>query len=126
MIRIELEDPSGIIVCVPTGVSWSNQAGGTACSHPEAEGVYVPLPSFVLGDVDPDPIMDLWHMTIGETTRFLEALELDDVFEPRGDVGGEAWVPVRIRAPFPDLRGWAKVLEPFAGMEGFIVYPNSD
>ncbi|WP_299247412.1 DUF6210 family protein [uncultured Aquimarina sp.] len=33
----------GIIIEFPTGVLITNQTGGTACLHPEIEGVYVPL-----------------------------------------------------------------------------------
>jgi len=33
----------GIIIEFPTGVSISNQTGGTACLHPEIEGIYLPL-----------------------------------------------------------------------------------
>ena len=33
----------GLIVKAPTGVIYSNQTGGFACLHPEAEGFFVPL-----------------------------------------------------------------------------------
>jgi len=33
----------GVIVKAPTGVIYSNQAGGYACLHPEVEGFFVPL-----------------------------------------------------------------------------------
>ena len=33
----------GLIVEFPTGVTYSNQAGGYSCLHPELEGVFIPL-----------------------------------------------------------------------------------
>lgn len=33
----------GIILDYPSGVTFSNQTGGTSCLHPEMEGVYIPL-----------------------------------------------------------------------------------
>lgn len=33
----------GIIVACPSGVMYSNQAGGYACRHPELEGAFLPL-----------------------------------------------------------------------------------
>jgi len=34
----------GLILLVPSGVFYTNQAGGIACDHPEAEGVFMPWP----------------------------------------------------------------------------------
>ncbi len=34
---------TGVIIEHPTGVIYSNQAGGTACLHPEIEGAFVPF-----------------------------------------------------------------------------------
>jgi uncharacterized protein DUF6210 len=33
----------GLIVKHPTGVWWEAQAGGVACTHPKAEGFFIPL-----------------------------------------------------------------------------------
>jgi len=33
----------GLILPLATGVSFSNQVGGHACNHPEAEGLFIPL-----------------------------------------------------------------------------------
>ncbi len=33
----------GVIFLYESGIRFSNQTGGYACLHPEAEGVYVPL-----------------------------------------------------------------------------------
>ncbi len=39
---------TGVIIEHPTGVIYSNQAGGTACLHPEIEGTFVPFGNDVL------------------------------------------------------------------------------
>lgn len=43
--RIELWDTVGLglIISWPSGVTYSNQTGGTSCLAPEFEGVFVPL-----------------------------------------------------------------------------------
>jgi hypothetical protein len=33
----------GVVIAHPSGVLYSNQAGGYLCSHPEMEGVFLPL-----------------------------------------------------------------------------------
>ena len=44
MVKVDLEhDGIGVIIKHPTGVLYSNQAGGMCCSHPEEEGYYLPL-----------------------------------------------------------------------------------
>ena len=45
MARVSLSEGvgTGLIIEYPSGVVYSNQTGGTACLHPEQEGVYVPL-----------------------------------------------------------------------------------
>lgn len=34
---------TGVIIEHPTGVTYSNQAGGTSCLHPSIEGAFVPF-----------------------------------------------------------------------------------
>jgi len=45
MLLIELWDARslGIIVCFPTGVTYTNQTCGTFCLHPKVEGCFIPL-----------------------------------------------------------------------------------
>ncbi|MFQ5876048.1 MAG: DUF6210 family protein, partial [Dehalococcoidia bacterium] len=42
---IQLWHASGISLILPynSGIIYSNQTGGYACYHPEAEGIYIPL-----------------------------------------------------------------------------------
>lgn len=122
-------DSSGVIVEMPTGVRWSNQTGGTACHHPEVEGVFVPMPS-----VQPqfDPLIDEWGVAYDpdRVLAWLMEADLDDVFEPRAEPPSdveelqEAWIPVRIRSFIPE--GRAIQLATFLGKNAIITYPNSD
>lgn len=118
-------DSPGVIVEIPTGVRWSNQTGGTACNHPEVEGVFVPMASV---QPDPDPFIDEWGRPYDRdaVAAWLLAADLDDVFEPReeADEMAEAWIPVRVRAFIPD--GRAIQLQTFWGKNAIITYPNSD
>ncbi len=41
---------TGVIIEHPTGVAYSNQAGGTACLHPSIEGAFVPFRNYVQFD----------------------------------------------------------------------------
>ena len=46
MSLVHLDEFNGLalIVSAPTGVEYTNQAGGMACLHPTLEGAFVPLP----------------------------------------------------------------------------------
>ena len=115
----------GIVIECKTGIRWTNQAGGTACAHPEVEGIFLPLPTYAEASLE--ILRDRWHVETEHVAKFLAAEELDDVLEPSAGVGGEAWVPVRIKAQVTDLPPeWARNLLPFAGSLGFLVYLNSD
>ena len=43
--HVEVGDEVGYIMYDTTGVVYTNQVGGYACRHPEAEGRWVPAPS---------------------------------------------------------------------------------
>ncbi len=43
LIRLYNSQGVGVIILCPSGVLYSNQAGGLSCLQPEIEGVYVPL-----------------------------------------------------------------------------------
>lgn len=126
----------GIIMPCMSGVRWANQAGGTLCSHPAIEGVYVPLPMLSIEDAD-DPLRDFVLPYNEERVReFLAAYDLGGSFEPVKDIEAippcftpsgsepirlmEAWVPVLINKNPPEE------LRPFAGQWGVLVYTNSD
>jgi hypothetical protein len=114
----------GLIVSSPTGVVYTNQCGGTCCSHPELEGFYVPLSTNE--PESPDPLYDMWgdyEWHESDATQFLrdndlfEYFKLDDTYE--GNIG-EAWVPVII------LKNDNSALQDLEGMHGVITYQNSD
>ncbi|MBV1774272.1 hypothetical protein KSF73_00945 [Burkholderiaceae bacterium DAT-1] len=44
-MRLSLHESAGLglIIAHPSGVIYSNQAGGTACRQPEQEGIYIPI-----------------------------------------------------------------------------------
>jgi hypothetical protein len=119
---------AGIVIVCNTGIRWTNQAGGTTCAHPEAEGIFIPLPPFLESSLE--ILRDRWHLDASDikyVRRFLTAEELDRVMEYDPTMmGGEAWVPVRILPAINEAPTWANSLKPFAGCNGFIVYQNSD
>jgi len=45
VIDLGLFDGLGLIILHPSGVFFTNQAGGHGCFHPEVEGVFLPLPT---------------------------------------------------------------------------------
>lgn len=143
-MRVDLgifeEDFFGLILPGPSGVVWRNQVGGAACSHPELEGIFVPLPMH-LPDASEDPLRDV-YMTErnGDYSTILVQQFLDsegwlaECFEPLeqwADVPSprllaEAWVPVRVRGHMPPDGGDSDILAPFLGREVVLVYTNSD
>jgi uncharacterized protein DUF6210 len=59
----------GLILKHPTGVWWQGQAGGMACTHPEAEGVFIPLDVY-------DGISDALHEHCCWDTSLAKAQEI--------------------------------------------------
>jgi len=123
---LELDELFGLVICHPTGIWYTTQAGGTTCAHPSEEGFFVPLPF----GVENDRLEDIWEVADETVRDFLDENELDTWLEPAaslGMIGGEAWVPVRIK--IANARGAnpiARMLAPFAGLRAFLTYPNSD
>ena len=117
-----VEDLMGLIVELPTGVTWSNWTHGTACRQSHAEGLFLPLDGL---PHDPDCLCDLaYALERLKVTRFLVENGLDDDLEVDDDrlkEGGEAWVPVRVRAQPDSLH-----LQPLAGLRAWVTYTNSD
>lgn len=134
--RISIFDFFGIIILKSTGIFWENQTGGTLCSHPKAEGIFIPLPGH--WKPDPDPLLDYsGEYNPEEVKKFLSSSEsLSSVFSPINNnyrlVSNimeeslrleEAWVPVTINNCFLFESG---VLGPFVGNVGILTYANSD
>jgi len=120
-------------------VEWQNQMGGTACGHPTAAGLFIPLPAaWLTRDVNDKDPLDNWYLNTNYEPKLIEKFlaanpDLGKLFEvledvvdkapqshawPWGHCWGEAWVPVRIRED--------QDLLPFPGETAVIVYPNSD
>ena len=113
-ILVELWQCPGVFIIVEkaTGIIYTNQCGGTACSQPRAEGFLVPMDMYV-GDKEgiADLTLDQWptlhHMNkIEELERLVATfsnISNDFEWSPLLDADrllddktrcGEAWVPV--------------------------------
>jgi hypothetical protein len=111
----------GLILLCPSGVIWTNQAGGTACRHPQAEGVYLPLWS----PVEFPHICSYGYAvdSEGDVAAEVQAaiaaagwpLAVD---RSRADEAMEAWWPVTVNADagadeydvMCQFRGWRAIL----------------
>lgn len=115
--RIDLLDSYifGFIVPMPTGITWTNQVGGTYCGHPEVEGLlvpsefrsYNPMCSLLPGvqdfyETDYDGYLKVAQaaraLFLKETNGVLDYLQelSKEEFEslpPSAQVGAESWVP---------------------------------
>lgn len=139
MPSIELDDDDnqglGVIVLGPSGAVYSNQCGGYACYHPDAEGIYVPLgdspDEFEVHFYGPD---SKWRGRCfdgidEETARFIDAHLQSRVFGGAVCISVdrvrladcvEAWVHVVI-AENADAR-----LSAHGGKRGVLTWRNSD
>ena len=141
----------GLIIAYPSGVIYSNQTGGTACLHPELEGVFIPLgndlevpsnkllgPQEALADYFEGPKHQGTGATTGldaEDAEFIDGvlrrwglirfIELD-----RGKLkeSHEAWVYVRITADENSEDGFLSLVHGFGPYprSGVLTWQNSD
>jgi Family of unknown function (DUF6210) len=136
-----------LIIEYSSGIVYSNQTGGTLCSHPELEGVVVPLRN----DIDEtgrllSPENELYKYFEGPKycgTGATDGLDLEDVSfiesvlekyrlssfisidRSRLADSHEAWVYVKVEReePYEDiLKRWEDTLK---GFSGFGPYPRS-
>lgn len=125
---------AGLIVLDKTGFAYSNQVGGVSCSHPVAEGVFVPLRAVgeILGEL-PEVLTDVygrvggtdgWAPKVADAVRATQMiraacryLEFDSGYD---GPWGEAWIPVRIVAPIDHDMEW------LVGKRAILTYENSD
>lgn len=127
-------DFAALIVAHPSGVSYSNQCGGSNCAHPALEGVMIPLPSRVGVGACRIHIHDLfgsassmnpWSPSGDDAktvAEFLGEQMLGVVFdESFTGEWGEAWIPVRVVSADP-----SSTLADFIGYTGILTYCNSD
>lgn len=131
----------GMILLLPTGVTYSNQAGGLTCHHPQAEGCFVPL-----SDRSGALVRQLTEHFTGpkwvgycsngiddETANLIDHLlnELPPAFEvpisvdrARMAESQEAWVYVQVGAPPPGQP--VPIVEGLAPCEAVLTWLNSD
>jgi len=137
-----LESPFfGLVVrSYGTGVSYTNQVGGTACAHPQIEGFFVPLCENLLPESAREVVRD-FYFPRGDIREFatmprdfLEAIDpgmgdeskLSHLFDIRNIrdrriLFAEAWVPVRVK-PKPSEH----FLCGLSGRFGYLTWDNSD
>lgn len=120
---------TGLIVPAKTGIFYTNQCGGTACTHPEIEGFYVPIQQC---SPDDDPLLDIWvkRYEPDVVARFIAECfyPLDTHVAPLEEyIGqwGEAWVPVKVIRSMLGPQH-APELEALIGRTAIITYQNSD
>jgi hypothetical protein len=126
-------DGLGLILAVPSGVRYRNQAAGYACWKFEIEGVLVPMP---LGEgrvplhALEDHFDSGWeHLEVEDADaidRILAVANFDFVKVDRERLheSYEAWVHVRLTPPDPDRHS-----ELFLGLSvdrGVLTWENSD
>lgn len=115
-----------LIVLDEDGALYSNQVGGTACGHPVACGILVPIR--IQGD--PHALNDYYNMRMCDV-RELAQEDLDRMgvssFLSLRDTGradvSEAWIPVTIGSGMDWFVGIPKSLW---GRDAILTYPNSD
>jgi len=118
----------GLILKVPSGIFYTNQAGGYACEHPEIEGVFFPLP-VKPGKAELSALTRHFEGTWNHITES-DADLVDRVLRKNGhekirvdrtkvDQSFEAWVHVQVEGGLDDLIG-------FDTCEAVLIWPNSD
>ena len=136
---------TGIIVAFPSGVSYSNQTGGTFCLKPEIEGVYVPVRNDYLLPNGPleSPEIELSRYFVGlvGAIRGLKAADADFIDSILHRVGlhtvtvdrsrlaksHEAWIHVVIAGDEDDdsSRATFSGFSPYP-RQGILTWCNSD
>jgi hypothetical protein len=124
----------GLIILHPSGVLYTNQVGGHGCFHPEAEGVFFPLPVSPYGrelGALSEHFKGSW-----EALNEFEADMVDSVLRKssvdlswisvdrsRLKDSFEAWVYVNLS---PRKTGMRERLQGFDDSRGVLTWPNSD
>jgi hypothetical protein len=134
MIDLSYYHGLGLIIPFPSGVIYQNQADGLLCTHPQVEGVFVPL-SVKSG------VVELWALQQhfrGATVINQDSAEVvDSILRRYGHVylkvnstrlaeSFEAWFHVVVdEAQRPELP-LALPISGFGKCEGILTWPNSD
>ena len=137
----------GLIIPFPSGVIYSNQAGGSTCLQPEMEGIFVPLRNdhFFEGQLMVSPVEALMAYFDGEAwqgtgatggltehdadmlDQFLRSYSLSDVLRidrSRLRESCEAWIHVEVTAEerkIPTFSGFGAYPR-----TGVLTWPNTD
>ncbi len=131
----------GVVVALPTGAVYANQANGVACDRPSLEGAFVPL---ITHFRDPPPRYDAAFVAYFEqrpgnrghlTPTDADALDtllsaIQDPFaltvdQSRLHESFEAWVHVIITLPTTPPHYWRQLDLPYP-CRGVLVWENSD
>lgn len=138
IVRLWHSSGLGVILLCKSGIRYTNQTGGYACLHPDAEGVYVPLNDSMWGMENAlnkyftGPKLGGWcHEGIDEETasdidsllRKSHLTERLSVDRDRLTDSHEAWIHVNI-APKEDSE-----YTQYAGVDtdkGILTWENSD
>lgn len=121
---------AGVILSAPSRVCYSNQVGGMACSHPEYEGVFIPLPHVELPDGCHDGSNGCWGMSVSEEfadkcdSAFRKSKLPLSVDRKRLSESTECWIPVVVVAMKREGINWDGEWDQFVGTEG--IYTTSD
>ena len=147
MIQIDLSSAIGdglegmfLIIAKETGVTYTNQCGGTATAQQSLEGFLVPLydeyhdDTWWSPDIDPDPLEDFYRADHSKIQLWLNATGLCRWFKPPSpdftvQWAGvhEAWIPIKVRDESDiNARDAPHVLKAVRGMTGVLTYMNSD
>ena len=65
VVQLWESQTASLLVEAPTGAIYTNQCGGTACSHPEVEGFEVPVSYFDDGEAY-KLLCDFWFEPVGD------------------------------------------------------------
>ena len=135
MIDISQYGGIGLILLAQTGVFYTTQAEGMACSHPKAEGVFVPIP------VKPGA-QEIWVLQqcfrgeLGPISK--DSAEIvDRTFKRNGHVylkvnrarlneSYEAWIHVLVDDSQKPELPLTLPISGFGKCEGILTWPNSD
>lgn len=123
-------DGLGLIVLFPSGVIYTNQVGGYACLHPEAEGIFVPLSvrhkkiSFALQQHFKGDWSHLKESDADVVDKLLRSDNFDFIGVDRTKLeeSFEAWVYVDIAETSEML----PILNGFGRTKGVLTWENSD
>jgi len=135
----------GIIIEYPTGILVSTQTGGTACLHPEIEGIYLPLSNdytipekiFLSPEIDlNDYFIEKYNGTgaingidkedIEAITDILKEYKLDEMISinvQKAKQSHEAWIHILLQES--ERYSIVKGFEPYP-RNGILTWNNSD